>query len=62
MEHCSRKMHMDKEVKEACRNFDNDFEEALSELFASEITEADIDEEFGPTALGHYLKERLRDN
>lgn len=51
---------MDREIKEACDQFDNDFEEALSELFASGITESDIDKEFGPTALGIYLKQRLR--
>ena len=44
---------MDKDRIEIFNEFDNDFEEALGELFASEITADEIKEYFGPTTLGH---------
>lgn len=53
---------MDDETQEALDNFDEAFEEALSELLASGVTEDDVREFFGPTGLGQYILERMRIN
>lgn len=52
---------LDQTKRDALDEFDEKFEEALSELLASGVTESEIDIYFGPSGLGQYIKERLRE-
>lgn len=51
---------MEKDIRIACNEFDEAFEEALGELLASGVSEEEIRVYFGPSALGHYIIERMR--
>lgn len=50
------------EKKAALYKFDDEFEEALSELFVAEVSEFEIGYYFGPTLLSQYIFQRLMES